>query len=61
MNLLERAEAAAPPARGGTARTIAQRAGRAVLGLALVLALLAGAGAFYQACLLYTSPSPRDS
>jgi len=49
MNLLERAEAAAPPARGGTARTIAQRAGRAVLGLALVLALLAGAGAFYQA------------
>jgi len=49
MNVLDRAEAIAPPTRGGTARTIARRAGKPLLGLAVVLALLAGAGAVYQA------------
>jgi hypothetical protein len=44
MNLLRRAEPIGSPARGGTARTIARRSGKALLGLVLVLALLAGVG-----------------
>ena len=38
-----------PSVRGGTGRTIARRAGKALLGLVLVLALLADVGAIYQA------------
>ena len=49
MTLLDRSEPVTPPTRGGTARTIARRSGKALLGLVLVLALLAGAGAVYQA------------
>jgi hypothetical protein len=49
MTLLDRSEPVTPPTRGGTARTIARRSGKALLGLVLVLALLAGVGAVYQA------------
>ena len=52
MALLDRSGPDAPPTRGDTARTIARRSGKALgkslLGLALVLALLAGVGAVYQ-------------
>jgi pimeloyl-ACP methyl ester carboxylesterase len=49
MTLLGRSEPTRPSIRGCTARTIAPRSGKALLGLVLVLALLAGAGAVYQA------------
>ena len=49
MTLLGRSEPTRPSIRGGTARTIARRSGKALLGLVLVLALLAGVGAVYQA------------
>jgi pimeloyl-ACP methyl ester carboxylesterase len=49
MNLLRRAEPIGSPTGGGRARTIARRSGKALLGLVLVLALLAGVGAVYQA------------
>ena len=49
MSLLRRSKSAGPSTRGGTGRTIARRSGKALLGLVLVLALLAGVGAVYQA------------
>src|ERR671921_1872493 len=53
MALLDRSGPGALPTRGGTARTIARRCGKALgrslLGLVLVLVLLAGVGAVYQA------------
>ena len=49
MSLLRRSKSAGPSTPGGTGRTIARRSGKALLGLVLVLALLAGVGAVYQA------------
>ena len=53
MALLDRSEPTEPSRRGDTARPIARRSGpalgKSLLGLALVLALLAGVGAVYQA------------
>ena len=40
MNVLDRAEAIAPPTRGGTARTIARRAGKPLLGLVVAVTRL---------------------
>ena len=44
MTLLGRSEPTQSSIRGGTAPTIARRSGKALLGLVLVLALLAGVG-----------------
>jgi pimeloyl-ACP methyl ester carboxylesterase len=49
MTLRGRSGATGTSSRGGTARTIARHSGKALLGLALVLALLTGVGAVYQA------------
>jgi pimeloyl-ACP methyl ester carboxylesterase len=49
MTLLDGSKPVTPPTRGGPARTITRRSGKALLGLVLVLALLAGLGAVYQA------------
>jgi pimeloyl-ACP methyl ester carboxylesterase len=46
---MHRPEPTRPSSHGGTRRTIARRAGKAILGLVLVVALLAGVGAVYQA------------
>ena len=47
--------------RGGPAYYIKQGLGLGWLGIAFSVCLLFGYGFIFGACLLYTSPSPRDA